>query len=128
VVDDDESVGRAVTRLARFLEMDAERFASGIAFLQRLDTTTFAPDCLILDVQMPGLTGPEVQQHLARRQRRCPVVVMTAYSDPEGHVKALALGAVAVLFKPVDERQFMAAVRTALCRPLSPPVDGDARP
>jgi FixJ family two-component response regulator len=68
VVDDEESVRRALIRLLRAADMDAEAFASGEAFLSSLDK--FRPDCVVLDLQMPGLTGRDVQRRLHRTRHR----------------------------------------------------------
>jgi FixJ family two-component response regulator len=114
VVDDDESVGRAIVRLVRRVDMDAEAFVSGERFLARLDNAAFAPACVLLDVRMPGLSGLEVQKELTRRHVRCPVIVMTAYSDVDGHQRALDGGAIAVLFKPFDEQLLLSTIRTAI--------------
>jgi FixJ family two-component response regulator len=116
-VDDDASVGRAVARFVRQLGMDAETFVSGRDLLDRVERTpAFAPDCVLLDMQMPGLSGHDVQVQLARLRPCCPVVIMTAYSDADGHERALALGAVGVLFKPLDEHLFVMTLQTALGR------------
>jgi FixJ family two-component response regulator len=114
IVDDDESVGRAIVRLVRHVDMDAEAFVSGEGFLARLDRAAFAPDCVVLDMRMPGISGLEVQKELTRRDVRCPIIVMTAYSDADGHQRALDGGAVAVLFKPFDEQLLLSTIRTAI--------------
>jgi FixJ family two-component response regulator len=113
IVDDDASVGRAIARLVRQLGMNAEAFVSGRDLLDRFDNApAFEPDCILLDIQMPDLSGYDVQEQLTRRQSRCPVILMTAYWDTDEQQHALS--AVAVLFKPLDEQLFITAVRTAL--------------
>jgi FixJ family two-component response regulator len=115
IVDDDQSVARAITRLVRHLGMDAQAFGSGGDFLDQLDATPcLRPDCVVLDVQMPGLGGLEVQERLSQRHVDCGVIIMTAYHDPEGHQRALAVGAVAILSKPFDAHVFVDAVNRAL--------------
>jgi FixJ family two-component response regulator len=114
VVDDDESVNRSIVRLLRQLDIKARAFVCGQDLLDAIDLGGYAPDCILLDAQMPGLSGPEVQAELIRRAVRCPVVVMTAYSDANRHERAIALGSVAVLFKPFDEQLFISTVQAAL--------------
>src|SRR6185503_15899224 len=79
VVDDEESVRRALTRLLRAANMDAEAFASGEAFLESLEK--FRPDCVVLDLQMPGLTGRDVQRRLISMKINLPVILITAHDD-----------------------------------------------
>ena len=101
IVDDDASVRRALQRLLRALGLHAETFASGEAFLQSLEGPGPRPACVILDVQMPGLTGLEVQ---ARLGGALPIVFVSAYDEPHAHDQALAAGAVAFLRKPFSEQ------------------------
>jgi FixJ family two-component response regulator len=82
IVDDDVSVCRALTRLVRSMGMDADTFVSGQEFLDRLEETrSFASNCVILDVNMPGLNGFEVQERLTADRRIIPVIFMTAVDD-----------------------------------------------
>ena len=70
IVDDDESVCRAIKRLVRSLGMEAEAFTSGRDFVELIDAMpSFQPDCLVLDVQMPGMNGLDVQEQLARQKQ-----------------------------------------------------------
>jgi FixJ family two-component response regulator len=79
IVDDDELVCRAIKRLVRSLGMEAEAFTSGRDFIELIDAMpSFQPDCLILDVQMPGMNGLDVQQQLVSRSSRLPIVFITA--------------------------------------------------
>src|ERR1044071_7533689 len=95
IVDDDESVCRAVRRLVRSLMMDAETFSSGQEYFDLLDSMpSFQPDCLILDVQMPGLNGLDVQERLAKSGNSVPVIFITAHDEVGVREKALAAGAV----------------------------------
>ena len=81
--------------------MDAETFSSGQDFLDLLEAMpSFRPDCLILDVQMPRITGLAVQDNLTRCGKMFPVIFITAHDDVEIREKAQAAGAVAVLPKP----------------------------
>jgi FixJ family two-component response regulator len=113
VVDDDESVSRAIKRLLRSIGIASETFASGDAFLDALASIpSYEPDCVILDVQMPGLNGLEVQQRLAGRA--IPVIFITAHDEIGVREHALAAGAVAYLRKPFNDELFVRTVRAAL--------------
>jgi FixJ family two-component response regulator len=116
VVDDDESVCRALRRLLRAAGMTSESFGTGDALLAAFGAVRFdapwRPDCIVLDVQMPGINGLEVQQRLAGT--RVPIVFITAGDDPAVRDQALAAGASAYLHKPFDDEAFIGAVRAAL--------------
>jgi FixJ family two-component response regulator len=117
IVDDDESVCRAVRRLVRSLSMDGETFSSGQQFLDLVDAMpSFRPDCLVLDVQMPGMNGLEVQDRLATSGNAVPVVFITAHDEVGVREKALAAGAVAFLRKPFDDELFIKTLEAALKR------------
>jgi FixJ family two-component response regulator len=117
IVDDDESVCRAIKRLVRSLGMDAETFSSGQHFLDLLDAMpSFEPDCLILDVQMPGMNGLEVQNRLAMSGNRTPVIFITAHDEVGVREKALAKGAVAFLRKPFGDELLIKTLRQGLKR------------
>ena len=70
--------------------------------------------CLVLDISMPGMSGPELQRELRRRQRRIPVVFITAHASEAARPRLLSQGAVACLFKPFDPAALLAAINTAL--------------
>ncbi len=113
VVDDDESVCRAIKRLLRSVGIAAETFASGDAFLDVLSSMpSYRPDCVILDVQMPGLNGLEVQQRLSGSGT--PVIFITAHDDIRVREQAFAGGAVAYILKPFNDDLFIRTVRAAL--------------
>lgn len=113
VVDDDESVSRAIKRLLRSIGVEAESFASGEAFLEALASIrSYHPDCVILDVQMPGLNGLEVQQRLAGSG--LPIIFITAHDDMSLREHALSAGALAYLRKPFKDEIFVRTVRAAL--------------
>jgi FixJ family two-component response regulator len=113
VVDDDESVCRAIRRLLRSIGIASEAFDSGDAFLNVLSSIpSYHPDCVILDVQMPGLDGLEVQRRLSGSGT--PVVFITAHDDIDVREKAIAGGAVAYLRKPFNDQIFVKTVLTAL--------------
>jgi FixJ family two-component response regulator len=113
VVDDDASVGRAIKRLLRSVGIVADTFASGDEFLDTLSSMpSYRPDCVILDVQMPGSNGLEVQRRLAGQA--VPVVFITAHDDAGVRDEALAAGAVAYLRKPFNDALFIRTVCAAL--------------
>jgi len=104
-----------MSRLVRSLGMETNEFASGREFVDRIETTpSFQPDCVVLDVQMPGMNGLEVQERLASRGNRLPVIFITAYDEAGVRDRALAAGAVAFLHKPFNDELFIATLRQAL--------------
>ena len=104
-----------MSRLVRSLGMEANAFASGREFLDRIETTpSFQPDCVVLDVQMPGMNGLEVQERLASRGNRLPVIFITAHDEFGVRDRALAAGAVAFLHKPFNDELFITTLRQAL--------------
>jgi len=112
VVDDDESVRESLPDLLRVCGFSAEGFESAEAFLASglVDDTR----CLILDIAMPGMTGPDLQQELRRRRQEIPIVYVTARRDETVRPRMLEQGAVECLFKPFSERALLDAVRAAL--------------
>lgn len=123
VVDDEPSVRRAFQRLLRLAGFDVDTFACGEAFLASLSARV--PDCVILDLHMPGMSGLEVQSRLADEHRAVPVVVITGYDVPAARANALAMGAVAFLTKPVSEELLLAAIRRTLRGPAEVRVPSD---
>jgi len=115
IVDDDESVCRAIRRLVRSLAMDAETFSSGQDFLDLLEAMpSFKPDCLILDMQMPGMNGLGVQEQLTKTGKTVPVIFITAHDEVGIREKALAGGAVAYLRKPFNDELLVKTLAEAL--------------
>lgn len=108
IVDDDPSLCRALTRLLRLSGFAVEAFASGEAFLESLSERT--PSCLILDLQMPGLTGFDVLGCLSAASRSIPVVTITGFDSPAARERALAGGAGVYLRKPVGEEVLLDAI------------------
>ena len=114
VVDDDVSVRESLPDLLRSFGFEVAPFESAEAFLasDSLENT----HCLILDITMPGLSGPQLQEELIRRRYDIPIVFITAHSDDRLIPHVLKRGAVACLFKPVSEAALLDAVNTALAR------------
>jgi FixJ family two-component response regulator len=112
VVDDDESVRESLPHLLRKFGFATEVFSSAEEFLasEFVDQTR----CLILDIAMPGMSGPALQEELSRRQRAIPLVFITAHGDDTIRPRVLEAGAVECLFKPFSATALRAAVDTAL--------------
>ncbi|MGO9935384.1 MAG: response regulator transcription factor [Steroidobacteraceae bacterium] len=108
VVDDEESVRNAVVRVLQAAGYAARGFASGEEFLKSWHSDR--PDFVLLDLQMPGLSGLEVQQALKLEGARFPVAIMTAYESPNAPEECLREGAVAYLSKPFDAAALLQAV------------------
>jgi two-component system response regulator FixJ len=112
VVDDDPFVLKGLRRLLRSAGFDVDTYASGAEFLNA--DTSDAPDCLVLDLNMPQMTGFDVQVRLAQSGKGTPVIVITGDDTPEAQSRALRLGAKAYLEKPVDQSTLLAAIGIAI--------------
>ena len=114
VVDDDDSVRAAMSSLVRSLGYEACVFASAEAFLAspRLQDTS----CLIADIQMPGMSGLDLQSELHARQQRIPIIFITAFPEERIRKRAEAAGAVGFFSKPVDGHVIISCLDTALKR------------
>jgi FixJ family two-component response regulator len=112
VVDDDESVRESLPDLLREFGFAAQAFASAREFLasEWVDRT----QCLILDVAMPGMSGPDLQQELNRRSRAIPIVFITANQDEAVRPRLLQQGAVECLAKPFSPTVLLEALNAAL--------------
>jgi FixJ family two-component response regulator len=111
IVDDDASVLKALTRLLRVRALHAKTFGSAQAFLAALPDGL--PDCLILDLQMPEMSGLELMQHLTRKGIRIPTIVITAHGDIGMRKRCESAGAIAFLSKPVQDTSLFAAIDDA---------------
>lgn len=111
IVDDDPSVLKALSRLLGTWSLVARTFQSGAQFLASL--VDGRPDCLIVDLQMPGMTGLDIQRHLASEGIRIPTIVITAHGDAEMRARCEAAGAIACLPKPVSSTSLFAAIEAA---------------
>lgn len=100
VVDDEPAVRKGLSRLLRTADFDPRTYESAQDFLDHLAGER--PDCLIVDLQMPGVSGMDLQAILRRDDAQLPVIIVTARDDPESHEKCLELGAAACLCKPLD--------------------------
>jgi len=112
VVDDDESVRESLPDLLRQFDLDAHAFASAEAFLG--SEVVGDTSCLILDVAMPGMSGVDLQEELARRGETIPIIFITAQGDQSLRPQLLQRGAVECLFKPFSEAELLDALDAAL--------------
>jgi len=112
VVDDDESVRESLPDLLREFGFAARAFSSAKEFL--LSGCVDETRCLILDIAMPGMTGPELQQELKRRGKEIPIIFITGRRDETIRVQVLKQGAAGFLLKPFSDVALLAAIKTAL--------------
>jgi FixJ family two-component response regulator len=112
VVDDDESVRESLPDLLRQFGFAAQAFPSAEAFLA--SEVVSETSCLLLDIAMPGMSGPALQRELARRRQEIPIVFITGQGDEIVRPRLLAHGAVECLFKPFSETALLDALNAAL--------------
>ena len=125
VVDDDESVRRTTTLLIESFGFRAETFESAETFLRsgHLHDTS----CLIVDVQMPGMNGLQLQSHLAAAGCGIPVIFITAYESDDSRQRAMQAGAAAFLGKPFSDEQLLQTIRSALRFFRPDDLEGESR-
>lgn len=112
VVDDDESVRESLPDLLREFGFEAQTFSSAEEFLA--SESVADTNCLVLDVAMPGMSGPDLQQELKTREQSIPIVFITAARDATVRTRLLAQGAVECLFKPFEPTDLVQALNAAL--------------
>jgi len=112
VVDDEESVRVALARVLRGASYEVATFGSGPEFLLSLQTCL--PECVVLDFQMPEMTGREVQQALRHATFQIPVIILTAHDYPQLREACLAEGAADYFVKPLRRRLLLGAVGAAI--------------
>jgi FixJ family two-component response regulator len=112
IIDDDESVRESLPDLLREGGYAAQAFASAEEFLDAGDHVRTR--CLVLDIAMPGMSGPELQLELQRRGRPIPVVFITANGDEAMRPRLLEQGAVDCLFKPFSDTALLTAIGSAV--------------
>ena len=115
VVDDDESVRESLPDLLREFGFDVRAFSSAKAFLA--SDGEQACECLILDIAMPEMSGPDLHRALRSRGREIPTVFITAQVDPKVGAQVLAQGAVTCLYKPFSQEELLEALSAALRSP-----------
>src|SRR5260370_26485906 len=119
IIDDDESIRRALCRLIKSLGINVETFGAAEEFLQRSQPKAddlVRTRCLILDVHLPGMSGFELQKRMNAGAKNVPIVFITAYLDDQARDQALRAGAIAFLCKPFEEQVLLDAVQEALAQ------------
>lgn len=116
IIDDDPSVCRALKRLVRSLGMRASTFPSGESFFHAVASVE-KPDCVVVDVQMPGMTGLEVQQRMVQEHPDIPLILMTAHTDELVAKRVVSMGAIGFLLKPFADSLLIKLIQLALHRP-----------
>jgi FixJ family two-component response regulator len=114
VVDDDPSVRRGLERLIRSVGWKAETFGSAQEFLER--PRTEPPSCVVLDLQLPDLSGLDLQKRMAEAGLYTPIVFLTGHGSIPATVQAMKAGAIEFLTKPVDEQDLLKAIEEAIER------------
>ena len=112
IVDDDPSVRHGLQRLIRSAGWKTETFASGQEFLARRGAE--APNCLILDLRLPGLSGLDLQKWMAQAGLEIPIVFLTGHGNIPASVQAMKAGAVEFLTKPFEEQALLEAIQEAI--------------
>ncbi len=114
IIEDDDSVRRALRRLIRSMGFEVETFATAEEFLD--SSEPMFPSCLILDVHLPGMNGLDLQRRLHADGCNIPIVVITAYADEEVREQAFQSGAIAFLPKPFEEGKLLQVVTKSVVR------------
>ena len=112
VIDDESSVRDSLTNLLRSAGLKVQSFASARDFLN--DWPRETPGCLVLDVQMPGLSGLDLQRQMVAADWRIPIIFITSHADDGARARALEAGAVDFLYKPFREEELVNAIDAAL--------------
>ncbi len=114
IVDDDVSVRESLEAMTRFAGLRAETFASAQDFLER--PRAMVPNCLVLDVRLPDLSGLDLQNRIASERTDMPIIFITGYGDVPMTVRAMKAGAIEFLTKPFDDEVLLDAIRQAIER------------
>ena len=112
IVDDEEPIRKALKRLLRASGFEAESYACGKDFLEA--SARRPPDCALLDLHMPGMSGLQVLRELQAARRPLPIVIITAHDAHETREQCLAAGAAAYLRKPIEEHVLLGTILTTL--------------
>ena len=114
IIDDDPSARRGLTRLVRAAGLNAQSFASAAEFLD--SGLQGGPGCIVLDVKMPAMTGPELQERLGKADYCMPIIFLSGHADVPTAARAMKKGAVDFLTKPVDRDDLLEAIRLSLAK------------
>lgn len=117
VIDDDDSICRSFGRLLRVAGFQAITYPSAEAFLEDLKHPKF--DCLVLDIQLSGMSGLELRNHLAAAGSATPVIFITAFDDPDARTEALAVTCAGYFRKADAGVEILDAIRRAVARPAT---------
>ncbi len=112
VVDDDESVRKALKRLIKSVGMNVETFATARDFLSRQHYER--PSCLVLDIRMPGLSGLDLQQELVKADLTLPIIFITGHGNIPMSVQAIKAGAIDFLEKPFEDQALLDLIQNAI--------------
>ena len=112
IVDDDDSVRKALTRLIKSVDLNVETFASADDFLQR--ESHKGPACLVLDIRMPGLSGLDLQDELVAAGRTLPIIFISGHGNIPLSVRAMKAGAVDFIEKPFEDQTLLDAINQSL--------------
>lgn len=112
IVDDDMPVRMALARMLGAYPLDVRAFGSAQSFVESL--AEGAPECLVLDVQMPEMNGIELQHYLRQAGFKIPTIVVTGYDEPEIQEQSYTAGAVAFMVKPLDRTRLITAIHRAI--------------
>ena len=115
IVDDDESFRKAIERHLKYAGYEVATYASAEHLLERLPSES-VPGCILLDVRIPGLSGPELQERLSELGSTLPIIFLTGYPDVRTTVRTIKAGAEDFLIKPVSSDQLLPAVDRAVTR------------
>jgi FixJ family two-component response regulator len=124
LIEDDESVRKALQRLLRSAGLDVRAFAGAEEFMQSGDLSQGA--CIVVDIQMPGLTGFDLQEGLLSKKIRVPTIVISAMDDAEIRERARKLGATAFFRKPVDGQALIDSIHWAMGVPQNQSCPSDS--
>ena len=114
LVDDDASVRKSVTRLLRIAAYQVEAYSSADEFLETCQMAEHG--CIVLDLQMPGLSGEGLQDRLRTMKGALPIIIITGHGDVPTRASIMKKGAVAFLAKPFDDEELLDAIEAALAR------------
>jgi FixJ family two-component response regulator len=114
IIDDDQSSRRGIARLVHAAGMHVRSFASAQEFLALGKRD--GPGCIVLDVRMPSMTGPELQEELSKDDYCMPIIFLSAHGDVATAAHAMKRGAVDFLTKPVDREELLNAIRVSLAK------------
>jgi FixJ family two-component response regulator len=118
IVDDEEGIRKALGRLLRASGLDAESYANGQEFLDATDK--WRPDCVVLDLHMPGMSGLQVLRKLKAAGQLLSIVIITAHDEPETRAQCIDAGACAYLRKPLEDRLLLNAISAAMRARVAP--------